>query len=468
MNSEKQEEIRDLVVELWNQEAHSIHHTFGLGVPKHPASVIITKADTLGDTICLLNDSVLQVSDQISSDEMLLKAVVARECMRLALPKDCVCDEWIEDVANEYARESLPERHREKWMKIWKQLTPKTEVNGIFSHDPTQAYLLAYELNGEAALKRVINDLQDISRYGIKMDLEDYLNYFFTIITRLRVPLDRTELIIIDSLAKNPNTSPKQIAEKASLSSQWISTKITELQKRQVLRKFEIVRFSKIGIRMFHLTASCANIDSNPQDYLASCPFLYGMRRVLSGQNQILATLAVPNNPANIESIHKIIKILEEDEIKINLFEVKSSGYVLCFDHYDPNGHGWNIPWDIERIQLRKIHKEKLASLFPRVDERQSMAKRAFDSLDIKILGVVWRKLTSVSRIRKELHVGQERAATKLKELRDLGIISTRYEVHNIGLDENVFVFAKDPEVGASIGAWALRFPRSIISYDDE
>jgi len=468
LNTERECDYEEEISRCWLEVSEIIHTLFGLDAAQIPREIESVSSTELLDGISQIQNGKLLISEKVALGDIPLQAVVARECLKSALPKKGICIKWAEDLANEFARQYLTGKNREDWYRTWIESTQETKVNDALSHSPQRAYALLYEAMGERALQNIVSDFINASKYGTEMSLEDYLQYFYTVTSRFTVPLDTTELHIIDSLIKDPNATPKTQAKKLSLSPQWISTKITELQRKMILRKFETVRFSKIGIRMFHLEIGNVSISEILNQYLSGCPFLYGIRSILSGPNQALAILAVPDNPINIAALDRFIKGLQDDMIEHRLFEVTSSSANYCFDYYDSEDGIWRIPWDLERVQLSKIHQDDLASIFPKIDEKKCMDNSEFDMLDMRILGTVWRGATSVYSIRKELRVGQERVAAKLKEFRNQDIITMKWEIHNIGLIENIMIHTEDASIGASIAAWSQRLPRTIHSFDDE
>ncbi len=150
-----------------------------------------------------------------------------------------------------------------------------------------------------------------------------------------------------------------------------------------------------------------------------------------------------------------------------SLIEVASSGTVNCFDYYDSRNGAWAIPWELLEIQIRKVYNDELGSAFPRIDHPTSRTQIHLDRLDLQILGQVRHGSSSIAKVRTALHIGQQRAAKKLKRMREAGLILSTWEIHNIGLDESVIVVTDDKRTAESITAWTQRLPRSIVSFDE-
>ena len=104
----------------------------------------------------------------------------------------------------------------------------------------------------------------------------------------------------------------------------------------------------------------------------------------------------------------------------------------------------------------------------PRIDTPESKTDLKLTEIDLRIMHCIWRGLTSVSKIRTHLKIGQHRVADRLRELRDSGLIVKSWEAHSIGLNEHVFVYSQEREIGSSLAAWSLRLPHSIISFSQE
>jgi hypothetical protein len=240
------------------------------------------------------------------------------------------------------------------------------------------------------------------------------------------------------------------------------------MQKRTILRRYQRAPFSRIGISMYHLLISRRESEVDPLNLIKDCPFLYGYRRVVSGPWVALATLCIPENRESLQFLREGLKRIVEAGFDIDLHKIHSSGVSSCFDYYKPKEGKWDIPWELLMIHLQRIQLDGLASSIPRIDTPESKANMVLDDLDMKILDCVRRRITSVSKIRSELRVGQHRIADKLKNLRENGFIVKSWEVHNIGLNEHAIIYCKDNEAGKTIAAWSLRLPRSIITFSSK
>ena len=302
----------------------------------------------------------------------------------------------------------------------------------------------------------------------ITFDRNDYLIFLSTRRAKFTKQLTKTELKLIDKILQYGADNLSKLSDDVGVSTQWISRKISELRKNSVLRHFNQIPYSKIGIRMFLLFIGPNDHNLSPIDYVRQCPFLFGFKRIIAGKYHTSAIITIPDNDTNMQAMKHGLSLISKQGVSTSMIEVKSSGVTTCYDHYDTTIGKWNIPWGLRRIELEKIHTEGIASLFPRIDSPANMTKLSLDSTDIQILNCVRKRIDSVASIRKELKIGQHKVASRLKRLREGGLIIPMWEARQIGLNESVIVSVSDIATGKSIAAWAQRLPRSIISFDND
>ncbi len=462
-------EIGDDVEQLWEEARRAAEQKLGLICGAPPERTVVVPDETYdgrpGGVLC---DSTMLLAESTVSGKIPLKGVVFRECVMTALPQDGVCEECIDDIATEFARQELEGEARERWLTQWKGYRPLKRVTSTLHYDPTLTFPALFSMVGPEALQTIVRDIvQVIVKNRGRLTIQEYLQYLSTRSHGFSVTISMTDLRIASELLKRPTITNQSIARATGKTPQWVSSRIAYLRQRQILRKFNIVRFSKIGIRMFHLVVEAAEDQANPAFLLEKCPFVYSCSNLLTGSRGVYAVLAVPDNRDSVAAVEQFIGAAPRDwGVRTFLTEVISSGSQFCFDYYDPEKRCWDIPWDMERVHAARIYRDNLADIIPRQEETREQVCRHFDDLDMRILDCVWRGVASVARIRRALHVGQHRVAERLKRLREDGVVVTRWEVHNIGLVERVLVQTHDKEVGEAIAAWAQRLPRSIVSFD--
>lgn len=403
----------------------------------------------------------------ITEQPEILRAALSKVYMEMMLSKEMLCEECVSDISFEFARQTIDDDDmREKWTSIWSRYAPRIKISPVLGYDPVNAYQWLYSIAGERGLNFIVRDLTYRAKNEIPLSLEEYLKYFSMRFKRFENILDMTELKIISHLLEDCTYSITDLAKHIDLSTEWVSKKVTDLRNRHILREFTRIPFSKIKIDMAHLIIKRAGGIIDPFILIKDCPFLYSYRQVLAGPWDSIGTLCIPNNPKSIDYLKKGLDLISKCGFETNIHDIRSSGVSTSFDFYREN-EGWDIPWELMSVQLDRILKDDLAQAFPRVDKPQASTTLSLTKFDMQIVECILNGINSVASIRTELRVGQERLATRLRELRDSGLIATIWEAHNIGLHEHVFVCEVDPRTSEAISGWTQRLPRSIISFSE-
>ncbi len=426
---------------------------------------ILERKDGKSKPIAVIQDDALVVSPTSLKDDNLLQGATSFACFSTIFSNANLCGECIEDLAMEFARQNLPEEGRQTWEAFWKELYPRAQVGSMLFHNPSTTYARLYELMGPKGFNDLIEEFLVMKKYEIPLEFEDYLTFMHLRFPKFRVSLGRTELKIIDALMRMPDAKMKQIAETVGISEQWTSRKVSELQNSGVLRKFDRIPFSKIGIRMFTMLIQINEPLQDAYSLLQNCPFLYSFRKMQSGAWDAMATICVPSNPRSIRIMKDGLLMMDKWGLTSHMWEIVTSGVTKSFDYYSPDDGRWNIPWSFLQVQLAKIHRDRLGSVFPQITQPAAKTRIRLECLDMQVLNLVRSGTTSITKIRESLQVGQHRVAESVKKLREEGLIEAQWEVHNIGLVEDVLVTTSEQETAEAIAGWSQRFPRAIISY---
>ncbi|UCE08959.1 MAG: Lrp/AsnC family transcriptional regulator [Candidatus Thorarchaeota archaeon] len=462
-------DFRKDVRRLWRKYSGIVEQLFGLEAEACPDIIVSGSCNEEGQCMgCLEENGRACIPEDVISGRFPLEGVVSRLCLMAAISREHVCIEAIEDIGSEFGRQNIEKSARAEWLDRWASVKPRRVQNATTVHDPSKTYSKLYELVGQKAITELVREISYMAKHKERLGVQDYVGFLRRRFQRFSVQLSQTEVSIVNCLLNNGSVTYKRIGENLGLTPEWVSRRISNLLNRSILRKFNRVPFSRMGIRMFYVLLSSAGGVERSLRYLTRCPFLYAYRRVLSSLWDVLAILAVPENIDNLEALRRFADRAENDSLRIRILEIASSGVSYCFDHYDTELGLWNIPWDLLHFQLKRIHRDKLWSAFPRVDTPSLRAGLIIDNLDLRILNEVKRGISSVGKIRSSLQIGQERAAERLKRLRKAGIILTSWEVHNIGLNECIFLTCNDPELSNAIAAWVQRLPKNIVSFDSD
>ena len=462
---------REQVREMWAVVSLDIRERYNLSPLQVPREVLLSSTDTPLEPFQpgSIEGKTLILNRNLPDFEPLIPHTTAKLCLQSALPSDLLCQECIDDLSFEYARESIDDdRLREKWEEIWEKHSPKQQVSQVLVYHPCLTYKWLHSLAGSEALDTMIRELAHRAKNQISVSFDDYMRYFTTRSHRFEHALDDTELKIISALIANPETPANEIAQKIGISEEWLSKKIAQLEKLYILMEFERPPFSRIGIGLFHGLISQTTGDVDLYNLFKNCPFLYSFRQVVSGRHHALATLSIPNNPESEDLLKQGLKILEKKGVTTETHHVVSSGIAHCFDYYSPKTGAWDIPWELLTIHLERIYHDNLAATMPRVYTPEKRTTMKLDELDMRIFDCLKMRISSVAKMRSKLRVGQQRLVNHLNALRENGLIAKQWEAHNIGLTENAFVYTKNREAGQAIAAWALRLPRAVISFSSE
>jgi len=459
---------RQKALDAWEKACQAIENLYNLKPNRETPEIrLSTPEDKIPEHhLGALNNEQIIINTAIPEYEKVIPAIMAKFCLESVLPSDILCRQCIDDMTFEFARRSIKETGlRKHWDDIWLKHSPPQLVSRVIRYSPSVGYRWLHSVAGEKGLDTFINELVLRGKSKIPLYFEDYLRYFSIRVKRFENSLDATELKLTKTIIERPELQTKEISELLGFSEEWVSRKLTQLQKRMILRKFTRAPFSRIGINMFQVLLSGTDSELDAYKLLKNYPFLFAYRNVVSGDWNAMATLCIPENRESLQLLKAGLKIIEKTGFVIDLHQYYSAGGASCFDYYDPKTGKWDIPWELLTIHLQRIHSDHLADSIPRIDRPENRVDIELDELDMQIIDCIREGLVSVSKIRSKLKVGQHRIAEKLKRLRDNGLIVRTWEAHNIGLNENAVIYCKKKDVGKSIAAWALRLPRTLVTF---
>jgi DNA-binding Lrp family transcriptional regulator len=391
---------------------------------------------------------------------------IARACFKSAFPPIGLCSGCVDDLAMEFAHQFLDQVERKHWLDMWSSSEASGERKMTRFYRSSVTLPSITKLVGTRGFVMIVRELLNAIKSGLVLDFDDYILFLDKRVRRISAPLDVTELRMIRYLLDNRTFMSKALAASIGVTPEWVSRKISELQKRLVLRRFDRIPFSKVGIRMFNLFVDVDESGENLFKFFNDCPFLYSYQPVLTGKWDALAMLCVPDNITSMKLLGEFEGLLGKWGLVSSLREIVSSGAANCFDYYDVESKSWEIPWELLELHLRRIHEGGLAKVINRIDAPANRIRIQIDELDMRILNQIRLGNSSISKVRKVLGIGQERAAERVRRLRDEGLVETTWEVHNVGLNESVVVTSFNSEVGEGIAAWSLKLPRAVVSFD--
>jgi len=397
-----------------------------------------------------------------------LEGVVARAHMAAVLRRNNLCSQCVEDLSNAFAAQYLGRDQLSDWFAMWHRNVGRKDIGRIRNYYPSEMFRLLQYLQGNLGLEDITRQFLKWKQSGIRLDNTSYATHISENFRRWSREFDATEIQMVEHLMEQPNITMRELAELVDVSYKWVSRKKNELLNNYVLYRQDFVPYSKIGIRFVFLVIGKNEDNSDPVDYVMNSPFFLSYRRILSGPWSLLVLLTVPENPKSMRALEEFKKIITRKGRRAELFDTAVAGYPRCYDFYSVKRGRWEIPWDLLKHELVRIHNDSLADVIPRTEKPIKRTDLTLDQLDMQILAQVFKRNTSVRAIRKELRIGQNRAHKRLKRLKDSGLIERRWSLRHIGLNECVFLTCEDLDMSQSIAAWVQRLPYCQVQFTSE
>ncbi|MFX1558956.1 MAG: winged helix-turn-helix transcriptional regulator [Promethearchaeota archaeon] len=454
------------VISLWLDCSKLISQRFGLEAPPISKSVdVIESVDVkrIGGFYNQLANE-FQLHPDTLKETIPLAGVVFRECMYNSLPPE-LCHETKRDLSTEFARQMLKKSERIRWVEEWKKI-PTQKIRADLVHTSYKSMEWITALGGPGELDSLVHEFVSLARYGKSLNYEEYVEYMNLRTRNIVVELSHTDIKIVDALYKDPTTTYRRVAKTTGLSESWVCTRINRLKRKYVLMNYTTAPFSRIGIRTFYVLLAGPSW-SDPSSLLTKCPFLYDVRSILNGPWQVIARLAVPDNIANIRTVDRMASILNSNGIAVDVAETYSVGVTNSFYHYNSAKHRWEIPWIAMRGWGHRITNESLFELVERIDLPAKTTDAYLDTLDIKILALIQKRITSTRALRKKLSIGQNKISNRMKKLRAEGLIRNIWNIQNIGLVERVAIRATDKRTADILDIWSRELPRAYLRYEE-
>jgi len=396
----------------------------------------------------------------------LVKGNIARVCFNSVISSISICSQCIDDLAMEFARQMLDTKEQTSWVEMWSSEESTGSRKTTRFYKPSKTFPQIDIVGGPWTFSKIVKELVATAKSGFVLDFEDFVLFIRKRLKRIAARMDNTDVRIVSHLIYNGDVENQSVARALEITPEWASRKISQLKKRGILRRFDRVPFSRVGIRMFNLFVDSGINNEEPFKFFQDCPFLYAYYRVLTGKWDCLAILAVPDNITSMKLLANLNGILKRWGMESSLFEIASSGSVDCFDYYDQTLNQWSLPWELLELHLRRIYDGGLAHVIDHIDSPANRTRMCLDKIDMQILEMMRHGNRSIPKIRSELQIGQQKTVERIRRLREGGLVETTWEVHNIGLNEAVVVSSTDANIGESIAAWSQRLPRAIVSFD--
>ena len=458
--------VNEEVWKLWTNTSRHIYNRFQIDVVLQPESIQIINdddADRFGGHFDP-ETRVLCFSETTKNGKIPWQGIVYRESLFHSLPRN-LCKEARNDIACEFARQILGKSDQKAWELIWKkQESQRINVNLMYNSFMSMNWVIS--LGGERELDTLLHEFQSMDRYGRDLDFRDYVEYIIKRTQNIEVGLNGTEIKIIDALLKDRAITFSKLARDLELSDSWVSTMVNRLKRRYILVTGTSTPFSKIGIRTIHVMLG-SEPDDDPSRYIADCPFVFNIQHILNGPWQVLTRLAVPDNRESMKSIYVMEDILQQNGIAVDITETTSAAKLNSFYHYNVANRRWEIPWVAMHGWGQRITDESLDELIERVDTPAKPTDAYINELDIAILDLVNKKVSSSRKLRQRLKVGQNTLSEHLSKLHAEGLIRKDWTVYNIGLVERVALRIHDRKTSQTLDFWSRELPQTFLRYED-
>jgi DNA-binding Lrp family transcriptional regulator len=446
-------------IDIWVRCCSILRNSYQLNQDTNPVSVLGTNR---------WNKLLSSYNPQNGNSELraLSRGNIARACFNSGVSPSGICSQCTDDLAMEFARQILDRTEQKHWVKMWNDAESNGSRKTTRFYNPSMTFPQIELVGGPGTFSKIVKEALATTKSGLVLDFNDFVLFLGKRLKQIVARMDHTDVRIVSHLIKSGEIDNLSLAKALDITPEWVSRKISQLKKRGILRCFNRVPFSRVGIRMFNLFVNSGVNNEEPFKFLEGCPFLYSYQRVLTGKWDCLAILAVPDNITSMKLLSDLDGILKRWGLDSLLFEIASSGTVNCFDHYDTTANQWSIPWELLEIHLRRIYDGKLAQVIDRIDCPANRTREQLDELDMQILELMRHGDTSISKVRSVLRIGQQKTVERIRRLRDEHLIVTTWEAHNVGLNESIVVSSTDITIGQAIAAWSYRLPRAIASFD--
>lgn len=460
----------DIIRERLKNTCASVRERFSLQCSSESIKVLLEPSRESQNPIwnVRLSQGILICPPEFHDEDSFSRAVLAREVLRMFLPRSLEDSRARFDIACEYGRQTLNNEPRGKWTHLWKEASPPQTLTSGLRYRPIVFFSLLRHLSGGSALTELVSRLSQMARYGIALGFEDWAELLIRYTTEYERTLTKTEAYLVDALIQNPQASLELLAQRADISPRWAGAIRRNLLTRGQLLEFELVSYSQIGIRVLQVALFPKSAEIQDCSYLIEdCPFAFSASSLLTGGRGIYATMCVPDNPTNLNHIQRMVDVAQKDDVDVFVFDRHRSGNWLNLNDYNPIDGTWDIDWDSVRLEAQMMQRDSLAVLYPEMRFSERTDPRRLDRLDIRLLSEFERGRKTTRQLQRALGIRMKTIADRLRRLRGSGIIEKSYEIHHIGLVEEAITYIDNIGSGECLAALALRFPRCFIDYDN-
>ncbi len=462
--------IKDKTSQIWGKYCTEIETRFSTTPRVSTLSIIVSdmpiKEPTQVWAMQAVNGS-MTISSDADTDSPLLQAIIAREALAANLPLCLNEVPRARDLACHFGRQHLDDPTTvQLWEQLWAVESPSTPMPGGFIYNPIMRLEDLDRLNAFNGFNELMTRLYRIDRYKVIMTFEEYARYLHLFITEYTVPLSATEARVIELVLREPSLTRADIARRLGKSTTWVSTIIPTLLNRGILTQYERVSLPSVGVRTFNLVLM-SNDQKLCRDVISEYPFLYSCSPIIAGDTGFIATVCIPDNPTNMDSLVELERACKRLDITMKSFETVQKGTFSFLSTYDPQLGQWDIDWNALQLEARQLAtNEDLLGAYP-LPINIEMQNPQIDDLGARMLAAFEIGHNTVRELRTAVKARQKRVAELLSKFKRSGVILKIWEVHHVGLNELVVVASQDPLTSKAVSAIAARLPKSYLHFNE-
>jgi DNA-binding Lrp family transcriptional regulator len=462
----------DALIQLWHEAVDSMEHRFDLTCPHRTPDLSPDIDSSKKNTVWHIEVSKGEIlyPEGLSLSNPLLEGVLARETCRISLPSSLHSEKARMDIACEYGRQIVDDAVADQWFSLWKEASPIVKLHDGTKYRPHTFFEILWHLGKETAFNRMISRICQMDKHRIVIDFRDWVEWFLRYVLEYERPLSESEAGIVDTLLTNPEADAEALAERADVSPRWARSICKKMKERGQLMEFDVVVYSKIGIRAFQVIFLSDIDEQEDCSYLIEdCPFIFSNSSILTGGRGLYATLCMPDNPENLTHLDNLLNIANSHGLRVFIFERQKSGNWLNLNDYQPNtGGAWSIDWESIRMEGQMLQREDLSFVYPEIQLSDPEKSIELDETDIRLLSEFEKGKKTARSLQNTLGIRMDTILERLERLRADDIIRKSWEVHHIGLIEEAIVFTEDEKARNCTTALALRLPRCFVDYDQD
>lgn len=465
------ESIKSYTAQLWANFCNEVEERF---VTDHRAPDIdILISDNLPTDYQHLwstrvKDDSITISSGVDLKSPFFNAIIAREVLATSFPLCVSRFPRCYDLACHFGKQHLnDESLTQLWDELWSRESPPTSIPGGHIYNPIMQLEDLDRLDIHKGFNELMTRLYRIDRYKTKMSFEEFSRYLRVFIDEYTVRLTATEIRVVELLLREPNLTRANIAKRLDKSTTWVSTVIPNLLNRGILVHYERVSLSSVGVRTFDLILTAAN-QEQCYDVIKLYPFLYSCSPIIVGDTGFIATVSIPHNPANLNSLVELEKTCARLGITMRSFELIEKGVSSFLSSYDTKKGEWNIDWNALQLEAQQLaSNEALLNAYPPPFQKRERTIE-IDDLGARILAAFEMGHKTVRKLRDAVRARQKRVVELFNQFKQNGIIMDIWEVHHIGLNELVIVASEDPLTSKIVAALSARLPKSYLHFNGD